>query len=516
MDKRLHQKSIKNKIPFPGRSFFFGLYKNSTESRMKGLESYMNGLVEVINLLKYPEVWEFLQIDPSVRILLSSLDYEFQSDPYGLFENPDYFSKLKPIPRKENIKSSAEFLINEFLYHLNIKPLMITKTAKEFETMYFTRRPECDKDEIEQLLWGNGKLRGLLAYCGNLENFIGGIYCLNFLTKLLKYEYNCLAADNFLAAYRRTEPSLIRQMNLGKHIKMVMSCDDSGLLSLYYYLSGNVYGIYGAGEIVDDKRSIEVYENWVYNKIKCGYLSNIFLKKPMTRGNRIESKSTIAEDDKDSTYEIPNKSLKEIGITPDQIELSKAMASGKLEHLMNQLNSYSEWTPLDTEITKAGVLKAYVQGKHNFRLSIQFFSQRVDKLIEQFIDPYAHTIWSSIQRCVLYKADMIEIIRSRYTSQETIETILERQLEHFCDIGGDCIVIQEFSLLLPPLASSEIKRLNISAAVTQLSCKSDRYGANYVEYQAIWSVNEGYNQLPEYILYKNKELEQDLDKLINI
>lgn len=478
---------------------------------MKGLEKYLNSLVRTINLLECPEAWEFLQMEPSVRVLLSSLDYEVKSDPYRLFENPDYFARRT---RTKSAKVSASGLVNEFLECLCRNPLVVTKTVQRFEEIYFEMRPECNKDEIEKLLWGDDKLKGILAHCGTPDNFIGGIYSLNFFAKLLKYEYNSLAADNFLAIYRCTKPSLIKEMNLGKHIKMNMSSDNSGLLSLYYYLSGNIFGVYAADELMEDKEAIEIYESWVCNKIKWGYLSNALPKKAVTRDARADSKSTVAEDDKESGADTPRASCRELSITPDLIELSKALSSGRLEYLMGELDCYSEWMPLDTEVTKMGVVKSYTQGKNNFRLCFQLFSDNIENIAEQFIDPRKHTLWSSIQRCVIFEADMLEIVQSVYRHEGYTESIVERELEHFCDIAGDCIIVKEFSLLLPASSLSEVKRLHINAAVSKLSCKSDRYGANYVEFQAIWSVDEGYDKLPEYILYKSQELRRDIENLI--
>ena len=512
MDLRLSEKGIKIKLDFPGKMIFFNFNLSSIRHRMKGLTKYLNTLSKILNLLDYQEACAFFGIEPCIRILLGSLEYKVQGDPYGLFENPDYFSKLKAV-QNNNVESSKGYcLANEFLTMLDNQPLIITKTVTDFELMYFETRPKLSNSEIEILLWGNGNLKGLLPRCGNFENWIGSSFCLNFFAKLLKYEYNSLEADNYIAVYEQTNPKIIKQMHLGFYIKQTMSYDNPGLLSLYYYLKNNAFDISDPTELLPEKDAVEEYENWLRNKFKCGYL----FKKPATRERRLDSKST-ADDEREDLFLLSNKSLSEVKITPALIELSKALASGELEYLLSQLSNYSSWKLIKTRDSileeRPYLLKAYNQGEKMFRLEIHLYSEGIRKTAELLMDPNKHVIWKDIQFTVIYQDVMLEVIQCLYHPKEfgkCIECIMEHEVEELYSLEGECLLIKKFSLDLPKSSLTTLKRQYVNAAVYKISERSDTYGRQYIECQAIWSIGDGYKNLPEYKIYESGVLEEEL------
>eukprot|EP00826_Nyctotherus_ovalis_P040579 TRINITY_DN4014_c0_g1_i1.p1 TRINITY_DN4014_c0_g1~~TRINITY_DN4014_c0_g1_i1.p1 ORF type:complete len:390 (-),score=92.21 TRINITY_DN4014_c0_g1_i1:19-1188(-) len=376
MDTRLAQKSSKHKLDFPGKLIFSNFDLCSIQHRMKGLEKYLNGLTKALNLLDYQEACAFFDIGPCVRILFGSLECSNQSDPYRLFEDPDYFTKLKSIQKSNVEVSEGLALVNEFLLMLEAQPLTITKTVKEFEETYFETRPKLTSPEIEKFLWGDSKLKGLLFHCGNLDNWIGSSYCLHFFAKLLKYEYNSLEADNFISVYEKTSPAVVREMQLGFYIKRTMSCDNPGLVVLYYYLNCNAFNVVDPAELLMERGAEEEYGSWLENKLKCGYL----FKKHARRERRLDSKSTV-DDDREDLLLVSERSLSEVKVTPNLIELSKIIACGELDYLLSQISNYSSWELIKTtesaQKAKPYSLKAYVQGNKKFRLEIQLYSEAV-------------------------------------------------------------------------------------------------------------------------------------------
>lgn len=515
MDMRLAEKHVKAKLDFPGKLLFSNFEQRAITGRMKGLEKYLNGLAKVLNLLDYHEACAFFEIGHCVRILLGSLEYKIQHDPYRLFENPDYFSKLKEAQKNNAEVSEGLCLVNNFLIMLESQPLRITETVKNFEALYFDTRPKLVVSEIEKLFWGDTKLKGLLVHCGNLENWIGSSFCLNFFAKLLKYEYNSLDADKFIAVYEKTNPTIVRQMQLDFYIRRTMSSDNPGLISLYYYLSSNAFSVNEPSEVLVEKEAVDEYDTWLRNKLKCGYLS----KKPATRDRRLDSKST-ADDEKEDLLLIGDKSLNEVKVTPTLIELSKALACGEIEYLLSQVSNYSIWELVaSTEFTQAEktyLLKAYNQGSKRFRLEVQLYGKGLREAAEFFMDPHTHALWSSIQRTPVYKDEMLEVVQSVHTSKDRskfVECIMERELEELYSLEGESLLVTEFSLDLPQSSLTNLKRLHVNAGVHKVSERSDAYGRKYIEYQAIWTVEEGYKSLPEYAVYESGELEEELRAL---
>ena len=94
------------------------------------------------------------------------------------------------------------------------------------------------------------------------------------------------------------------------------------------------------------------------------------------------------------------------------------------------------------------------------------------------------------------------------------EYIMGRKIEEYTDLEGDYIIIKEFPILLQQSFSTEVKRIQVNAAVSKLSLRVNDEGKEYVEYQGIWLVEGGYKKLPQYIIYKKEELQNEI-KYIN-
>ena len=268
MEKNMLAKGIKDNLQFPKKMLFNNFSAVKIEERKQKIENYLNRLSELLNLIEYPEACEFMEIQAHTRTLLSSLEFEIRGD-----------SSLSPKmdPLTEDLEDTfllsgrkEASTVNEFLKKLNNAPLMIAKSVQEFEEYYYDKSLILSKEEIKQLLWGNSKLKGLLYFCGDTQKYIGSSSCIQLFAKFLKYEYNSVEADKYLEVFSMTHPDLIRQMHLDYYIKEITTLDNSGLLSLYYYLKDNTHNISEPEEILQDQKSIEEYKKWIQNKLTFG------------------------------------------------------------------------------------------------------------------------------------------------------------------------------------------------------------------------------------------------------
>eukprot|EP00826_Nyctotherus_ovalis_P040582 TRINITY_DN4014_c0_g1_i18.p1 TRINITY_DN4014_c0_g1~~TRINITY_DN4014_c0_g1_i18.p1 ORF type:complete len:244 (+),score=63.26 TRINITY_DN4014_c0_g1_i18:110-841(+) len=232
-------------------------------------------------------------------------------------------------------------------------------------------------------------------------------------------------------------------MQLGFYIKRTMSCDNPGLVVLYYYLNCNAFNVVDPAELLMERGAEEEYGSWLENKLKCGYL----FKKHARRERRLDSKSTV-DDDREDLLLVSERSLSEVKVTPNLIELSKIIACGELDYLLSQISNYSSWELIKTtesaQKAKPYSLKAYVQGNKKFRLEIQLYSEDLRETANLFIDPNKHAIWNNIQRTVIYKNDMLEVIHSLHASKAQdafTEHIMEYEFEELFSLEGESLFI---------------------------------------------------------------------------
>lgn len=273
MEKHLESKGLQSKIDFPRKFLFSNLNSKRIEERMKGLEEYLSKLSEIINFIDIPEACLFLEIDSYTKTLLSSLEFDLLDSQKN---NTEIKGELKGNDLT-GVRRAEEIKITEFLHKINTDPNNVAKAVDEFETFYFGQGLQLKKKEIKKLLWGDTILKGLLQFCGDNNNYIASNSCIQFFTKLIKFEYNSVAAEKFMKIFGQTSPLIIKQMNLSHHIKQVKSLDGDGLLALFYYLKYNTHDISEPQELIPDSESINEYERWLQNKVTCG--NNLMLNK---------------------------------------------------------------------------------------------------------------------------------------------------------------------------------------------------------------------------------------------
>ena len=258
---------------------FGNFSSNVLDKRMKKLEAYLNEVSLLINPLENPEIWDLIDLDKDTNDFLMSLQSSPEITTKRVFQGSGTSGDTKEI-----------FRINKILELWKYGPLNITNTVKDFESEYFRKRLRLTTIDIEQLLWGDQILKGLLSYCGNDANKVGARYCIEFFIKLMKYEYNSLEAGKFINVYANTNPKIIKQMKLDKYVKEIMSQDNPGFLAVYYYLVYNTYDIKDITDLLIDKEGINLYNSWIKMKLASGYLSKISLKTTKEKCDTNESK----------------------------------------------------------------------------------------------------------------------------------------------------------------------------------------------------------------------------------
>ncbi len=173
-------------------------------------------------------------------------------------------------PIQVSHKRAESSLVFEFLRKLNTFPLEIANAVEKFEQFYFANTPQLTRGDIQFLFLGDSKLKGLLNFCGDANNYIASRSCIQLFWKLITYDYNSMEAENFAAVFCSIKPEVIREMNLGYAIREIRAQTGIGQNALYQYLIGNPYGISEPGQIIEDKVAIEEYDKWIEKKSTTG------------------------------------------------------------------------------------------------------------------------------------------------------------------------------------------------------------------------------------------------------
>jgi hypothetical protein len=228
-------------IDFPPKR----LFKNSENvilERKKKLEGYLNFLFKNVNICSYEEILNFIEIEKDLLLLLMKNNTMIENKTslamkkyYSLISNIDsgvkkarsvdsiyqpakenyYSSFLQYKMQEENItneKSANMMVVEEFLRNLEFKFESKCDIIKTFEQFLKSKKqwPNFKREEICKLYYGEtlsnsssnslssensslsrSYLKGLFFHIGSIEqNPIGAEACLEFLSKLIDYEFN--------------------------------------------------------------------------------------------------------------------------------------------------------------------------------------------------------------------------------------------------------------------------------------------------------------------------------------
>jgi hypothetical protein len=158
------------------------------------------------------------------------------------FNNDNYYSTFLDYKmEKTSSKKSANMLvIEEFLRNLEFKAENKYDVIKTFESFLKSKKswPSFKKDEIQKLFYGDvmnntcgsvssdnstlsqsRQVKGLMFHIGNIEqNALGAERCLEFMGKLLDYEFNP-ECDSYVFIMKTTKPDYLIMMRLGEHMR---------------------------------------------------------------------------------------------------------------------------------------------------------------------------------------------------------------------------------------------------------------------------------------------------------
>lgn len=258
---------------FPPKRFFKNSESTIQERKTK-LEDYLNFLFKNVSICSYSEILDFIEIDKELILLLmknntmieskttvavkryNSMKYNLMEssvkkarsvDNLNLIMNENYYSAFLDFKLQENNitneKSANMLVVEEFLRNLELKFENKCNIIKTFEQFLKSKKswPSFKREEINKLLFGetlnnssristsslasdsstNSRtlLKGLLYHIGNIEqNVLGAETCLDFLTKLIDYEYNP-DCEAYIYILKTAKVEALHSMRLSQHIR---------------------------------------------------------------------------------------------------------------------------------------------------------------------------------------------------------------------------------------------------------------------------------------------------------
>ena len=321
---KLASKKIKNLPKLPPKLYFSNEQKLS--ERQLGLEDFLNDLFRNINILRYPEIIEFIQCPKEIIDILSyNIDYlnminMNSSSIINTTDNNLYYKGRVTISRnsstsknendknnfycslarmnlsndndKKNVRTSeyneekeithGGIVIQEFLRNLIDTPYNKTELLYQFEYFLLNRDNEESKsnssfkwyflseNEIKTFLNGfysnisHTKINGFLYHCGNIiNNKIASEQCLEFLKKLLNEDYNP-QADLFLRVFKKCDINDIIQMELDKHIiNNTNSVRIDAFMILYKYIENDKNYEDEIKQILRNEKAEKMFLQWI-------------------------------------------------------------------------------------------------------------------------------------------------------------------------------------------------------------------------------------------------------------
>jgi hypothetical protein len=273
-------KKLENLPELPPKRFF-SLSEETIKERKTLFEKYLNYLFKNINVCTSPEILEFIEVEKDLLMLWmksgtmvesssstaikryysmianKNSDTNIQNKARSIDDtdiNTNYYVTLHDFKANMEInnnnntditdKSPNMTVIEEFLRNLEFKSDNKSEVIKTFEQYLKNDKiwPTFRKDEIQRLFYGDVNsgtnivsslmsdesesnsssskqpLKGLLFHMGNIEqNNLGSEYCLEFLCKLLDYEFNP-ECEIYIHILKYSKIEYLLDMNLKEHI----------------------------------------------------------------------------------------------------------------------------------------------------------------------------------------------------------------------------------------------------------------------------------------------------------
>ena len=316
-------KKVKNIPKLPPKLYFINDQKLA--ERQLALEEFMNDLFRNVNILRYPEIIEFIECPKEiVDILMYNLDYlniinMNSSSIISTTDNNIYYRGRVTVSRisdngnnKEDInndnfycslaemklnneekntyernisfeedKTPGAIVIQEFLRNMMDTPYNKTEFLFQFEYFLLNKKNDekssnsnfnwyyLTQNEIKIFFKGfysnisHTKINGFLYHCGSRNiNKIAAEQCLEFLNKLLSEEYNP-QAEIFTKIYKKCNMNDILQIDLERHIiDNTNSVRISAFMVLYKYIEDDEDIDNKAKKILGDEIAEQLFNQW--------------------------------------------------------------------------------------------------------------------------------------------------------------------------------------------------------------------------------------------------------------
>ena len=270
---------IKNLPKFPKKSIF-SLNENEIHERGINLESYLNNLFKLVNILNYNIILEFISMPKEIILIYqTSLNLNKRIEDI-LNYNKNYYNDLLifKINDSDTDKSPNCLVIEEFLRNLDEHKEKKSEIIQAFEfflkSSNFGRWPIFNQKEIEKFFNGMitedkncSYLNGFLYHIGNIQiNPIGSQNALIFLGKLLSDEFNP-QGDEFIKIFKTTKIEKILNMEIEKHINFdINKIQLSAFSVLEKYIENSKNVEKKIKRILNNKDAEEKFMIWWKNK----------------------------------------------------------------------------------------------------------------------------------------------------------------------------------------------------------------------------------------------------------
>ena len=317
---KLSSKKVKNIPKLPPKLYF--ITEQKIAERQLALEEFMNDLFRNINILRYPEIIDFIECPKEIiDILMYNLDYLniinlSSSSIISTKDNNIYYRGRVTVSRNSNNikddatndnfycslakmklnddgnayernisfdedKSPGAIVIQEFLRNMIDTPYNKTELLFQFEYFLLNKKNDekrsnndfnwyyLTENEIKIFFKGfysnisHTKINGFLYHCGNINfNKIAAEQCLEFLKKLLSEDYNP-QAEIFTKIFKRCNINDILQLDLERHIvENTNSVRINAFIVLYKYIEDEEDIDFIAKKILGDDNAEELFNKW--------------------------------------------------------------------------------------------------------------------------------------------------------------------------------------------------------------------------------------------------------------
>ena len=277
--QKLHKKlclKLRDLPNFPPKKFF-NMTRKIIAEREIALEHYLNYLLDKIDLLKFPEILQFILSDEhDINSFLQQI--KDASDPGFVkkYSSISFKSRSRSSENQNYISSSIRLgnpylclnknfakLIETFLENLeDAKEDMCYHIQHFWKAFKEVKWTNVKKEDVIKLIYGNSLINGLLFHCGMIKvNLLGAQEALLLLHKLIRYDFNP-DCDYYITVLKMIKMEYITQMNINLHLIQNKQGVNEACFQLISHFT-NLDNDITSSSILMNRKLEERYENWL-------------------------------------------------------------------------------------------------------------------------------------------------------------------------------------------------------------------------------------------------------------